>query len=125
LLESTVSVPTTLGSLIGRDYNQINVRSKVMLPVFSHHHKGEIVCVLDFSWSMTETVNGAQKYQTLRNEAVELINALTQNGENTDVKIGLGSVLQQCSRQHAKVLLQRSDQLIQLDTLCRGSALSL
>ena len=88
-VEATVNVPNTLGSLVGQDYTQINVRSKVALPVFSDHHKGEIVFVLDYSWSMTETVNGVQKWQTLRNEAVELVNELTQNGDNSDVKIGL------------------------------------
>ncbi len=88
-VESTVDVPTTLGALVGQDSNEISVRSKVMLPVFSDHHKGEIVFVLDFSWSMTETVNGVQKYETLRTEAVDLVNALSQSGDNGDVKFGL------------------------------------
>ena len=88
-VESTVQVPTTLGTLVGQDHTQLDIRSKVMLPVFSDHHKGEIVFVLDFSWSMTESVNGAQKYQTLRTEAVDLVNALSQSGVNNDVKFGL------------------------------------
>jgi hypothetical protein len=65
------------------------VSSSVALPVFSNHHKGEIVLVMDYSSSMTEYVGGVRKYVTMRGEARKLVEGLSQNGANADVKFGL------------------------------------
>ena len=61
----------------------------VSLPVFSDFHKGEIAMVVDFSWSMYDKVDGVRKYVSMRDAATKLINDLTQNGLNNDVKFGL------------------------------------
>jgi Flp pilus assembly protein TadG len=65
------------------------VSSSVVLPVFSDHHKGEIILVMDYSSSMTEYVGGVRKYITMRGEAKKLVEGLSQNGNNGDVKFGL------------------------------------
>jgi Flp pilus assembly protein TadG len=65
------------------------VLSSVSLPVFSDHHKGEIVVVMDYSSSMTEYVGGTRKYITMRGEAKKLLEELSQDGANLDVKFGL------------------------------------
>ena len=88
-IEADVEIPTVMGNLLGSDYNQIHVKSTVSLPVFSEHNKGEIVLVMDYSQSMEDSVNGEMKYRTMRDEAVSLIEDISQNGENQDVKFGL------------------------------------
>ncbi len=67
----------------------VNAAATVSLPVFSDFHKGEIILVVDYSYSMTEYVDGVRKYISMRNQVNKLINELTQNGANQDVKIGL------------------------------------
>lgn len=65
------------------------ISSTVSLPVFSDHHKGQIVLVMDYSSSMDEYVGGKRKYVTMRDEAAKLVNNLSQNQTNTDVEFGL------------------------------------
>lgn len=96
-LTMTVSgnMPTTLTSIGGVTEMPIatsadgNVSSTVKLPVFSDHHKGQIVLVMDYSSSMTEYVGGKKKYLTMRDEASKLVKSLSQNFTNTDVEFGL------------------------------------
>lgn len=88
-VEATVDLPRMMGSVLGATHTEIDVTSTVSLPVFSEYNKGEIVLVMDYSSSMSDKVNGTKKYYTMRDETVDLINDLTQDGDNTDVKIGL------------------------------------
>ena len=44
------------------------VSATVSLPVFSDHHKGQIVLAMDYSGSMAQPVGGIQKYKTMRDE---------------------------------------------------------
>jgi len=67
----------------------IGASATVSLPVFSDFHKGEVAVVVDFSWSMYDKVDGVRKYISMRDAAVKMINDLTQNGVNNDVKFGL------------------------------------
>lgn len=88
-IEAEVEIPTVMGNLLGSEYNQIHAKSTVSLPVFSEHNKGEIVLVMDYSQSMEDPVNGEMKYRTMRDEAVNLIEDISQDGENQDVMFGL------------------------------------
>ncbi len=88
-VESTVDIPTVMGNVLGRGLNDIHTKSTASLPIFSEHNKGEIVLVMDYSGSMEETVNGVKKYRTMRDETVNLIEELSQDGTNLDVKFGL------------------------------------
>lgn len=65
------------------------ISSTVKLPVFSDHHKGQIVLVMDYSSSMTEYVGGTKKYLTMRDEASKLVKNLSQGLTNADVEFGL------------------------------------
>lgn len=65
------------------------ISSTVSLPVFSDHHKGQIVLVMDYSSSMEEYVGSKRKYITMRDEAAKLVNNLSQNQTNKDVEFGL------------------------------------
>lgn len=65
------------------------ISSTVSLPVFSDHHKGQIVLVMDYSSSMDEYIGGKRKYITMRDEAAKLVNNLSQNQTNKDVEFGL------------------------------------
>lgn len=67
----------------------ISSSSTVALPIFSDFHKGEIVLVVDYSWSMNSYVGGQRKYISMRNQVNSLISQLSQNGQNNDVKFGL------------------------------------
>ncbi len=68
---------------------KISSEATVALPIFSDFHKGEIVLVVDFSGSMDDYVDGQRKYVSMRNQVNSLINQLSQNGNNDDVKFGL------------------------------------
>ncbi|QIG51775.1 VWA domain-containing protein [Nordella sp. HKS 07] len=65
------------------------ISSTVSLPVFSDHHKGQIVLVMDYSSSMDEYIGGKRKYVTMRDEAAKLVDNLSQNQTNKDVEFGL------------------------------------
>jgi len=77
------------GEMVSEAPNGIGASATVSLPVFSDFHKGEIAMVVDFSWSMYDKVDGVRKYISMRDAATKLINDLTQNGINNDVKFGL------------------------------------
>jgi Flp pilus assembly protein TadG len=77
------------GEMISEAPSGIGASATVSLPVFSDFHKGEIAMVVDFSWSMYDKVDGVRKYVSMRDAATKLINDLTQNGLNNDVKFGL------------------------------------
>lgn len=88
-------IPTTLTTIGG--FTDMNlgadssgtISSTVTLPVFSDHHKGQIVLVMDYSSSMTERVGGKKKYISMREEASKLVGTLSQNLTNQDVEFGL------------------------------------
>jgi Flp pilus assembly protein TadG len=97
-LKAKTSIPTSFMVLAGLDEMQLfndrangddGVTSTVTLPIFSDHRKGEIVLVMDYSSSMNEYVGSERKYKTMRAEAAELVESLSQDGTNTDVKFGL------------------------------------
>lgn len=97
-LKAKTAIPTTFMALAGveqmslfddRNNGSDGVTSTVTLPIFSDHRKGEIILVMDYSSSMTETVGGQKKYKTMRTEAAKLVKDLSQDGTNTDVKFGL------------------------------------
>jgi Flp pilus assembly protein TadG len=77
------------GEMVSEAPNGIGASATVSLPVFSDFHKGEIAMVVDFSWSMYDKVDNVRKYVSMRDAATKLINDLTQNGVNNDVKFGL------------------------------------
>jgi hypothetical protein len=79
----------SMGKMFGLKDVTVGSTSTVALPIFSTFRKGEIAMVVDYSYSMTEYVDGVQKYISMRDQAKSLINALSQNGANTDVKFGL------------------------------------
>ncbi|MGE3874847.1 MAG: VWA domain-containing protein, partial [Parvibaculaceae bacterium] len=93
------NIPTTLSRIGGftdmslaakaTDGSQGNISTTVSLPVFSDYHKGQIVLVMDYSSSMTEYVDGERKYKTMRDQAVKLVQNLSQNYANGDVEFGL------------------------------------
>ncbi len=86
---TTATFKNSIMGLVGQETTDIPVSTTVSLPVFSDYHKGEIVLVLDYSKSMDDSLNGTKKYVAMRDEAAKLINALSQDGANTDVKFGL------------------------------------
>lgn len=93
------NIPTTLSRIGGftdmslaakaTDGSQGKISTTVSLPVFSDYHKGQIVLVMDYSSSMTEYVDGERKYKTMRDQAVKLVQNLSQNYANGDVEFGL------------------------------------
>lgn len=85
----TADAKLSVGKILGADSVKVGSSSTVALPIFSDFKKGEIAMVVDYSWSMNSYVDSVRKYISMRNEATKLINALTQNGVNDDVKIGL------------------------------------
>ncbi|MGE0213387.1 MAG: pilus assembly protein TadG-related protein [Parvibaculaceae bacterium] len=90
-LKATVETTfhNTIMSMVGQGTSKVNAATTVSLPVFSDYHKGEIVFVLDYSGSMDDKIDGKKKYISMRDEATKLINTLSQNGLNTDVKFGV------------------------------------
>jgi Flp pilus assembly protein TadG len=51
--------------------------------------RAEIVLALDYSGSMDKISSGALKYVTMKNAAIDMVNGLTDNGKNTEVRFGL------------------------------------
>jgi Flp pilus assembly protein TadG len=95
-LKAKTSIPTTFMAVAGIEQMDLfddnasdGVTSTVKLPIFSDHRKGEIILVMDYSSSMLENVGGQQKYKTMRTEAKKLVEDLSQDGTNDDVKFGL------------------------------------
>jgi Flp pilus assembly protein TadG len=89
------NIPTTLTTIGGFTDMALGtnsdgtISSTVTLPVFSDHHKGQIILVMDYSSSMTEQVGSVKKYLTMRNAASKLVKDLSQNLTNPDVEFGL------------------------------------
>ncbi len=79
-------LPTTLLRVGG--FNQLGVDAsatvRINLPA-----RAEIALVLDYSASMTQYSAGKQKYVTMRKAAIEMVDGLTNNGKNRDIKFGL------------------------------------
>ena len=93
--DSSEPVSSGTGSGSGTGTQQVastgggSISSTVSLPVFSDHHKGQIVLVMDYSSSMDESIGGKKKYVTMRDEAAKLVSSLSQNKTNKDVEFGL------------------------------------
>lgn len=79
---ATSSVPTTFLGILGMDAVDVDAKSEVRL---ASGIEAEIVFVLDYSGSM----NGRGKYQAARKAATDLIELLSNGGQNKKVKFGL------------------------------------
>ncbi|MGB5215556.1 MAG: VWA domain-containing protein [Anderseniella sp.] len=79
-------LPTTLLRIGGFDKFNVGASStvKINLPA-----RAEIAMVLDYSSSMENYSAGQQKYVTMRKAAIDMVNGLTNNGKNAEVKFGL------------------------------------
>ena len=79
-------LPTTLLRVGG--INKINAdlsaTVRINLPA-----RAEIALVLDYSASMKQYSAGQQKYVTMRKAAIDMVDGLTNDGENTDIHFGL------------------------------------
>lgn len=76
------NLPTTVMNLAGVKDIDVSTSTEITVPSLKD---GEIVMVLDYSGSM----NTKGKYQAMREAAIDLVNTLTEDGENEDVKFGL------------------------------------
>ena len=76
------SLDTTLMAVAGIKKMDIGVSTEITVPGLKD---GEIVLVLDYSGSMNR--NG--KYQTMRDAAIDLVETLSDEGKNDQVKVGL------------------------------------
>ncbi len=79
---ANASVPTTLLGIIGMDAVDIDAKSEVRL---ASGIEAEIVFVLDYSGSM----DSRGKYQAARKAATDLIDLLSNEGQNKKVRFGL------------------------------------
>lgn len=85
-VEAEASVPTTFAKIGGFNEIDISVRSAASLPQF----QGEVVFVLDYSSSMTSgDGTGQEKWQSMRDASVDLINRLLNGEPNPYLKVGL------------------------------------
>lgn len=75
-------LPTSLMKIAGIEKLDVSTSVEIAIPSLKD---GEIVMVLDYSGSMNEK----GKYQAMREAAITLVNTLTEDGENDDVKFGL------------------------------------
>jgi Flp pilus assembly protein TadG len=83
---ANASSHASLLKIAGIDNIDISVVSRSAVPLPMH----EIVMVLDYSSSMTATAGGGlEKWQAMRNAAVDLINRLKNGQAAPDLKIGL------------------------------------
>ncbi|MGI9413476.1 MAG: vWA domain-containing protein [Hyphomicrobiales bacterium] len=76
------SLDTTLMQIAGITEMGVGASTEITIPSLKD---GEIVLVLDYSGSM----NRKGKYQTMRDAAIDLVETLSDEGENDQVKIGL------------------------------------
>lgn len=79
---ATANLDTSILGVIGIDKLPVGVSSAVKVP---SKMAAEIVFVLDYSGSM----NSRGKYRAMRNAAINLINEISDNGENDKIKVGL------------------------------------
>ena len=83
---ANVSVPTMLAKVVGRNTIDFAITSKAAMPAF----EGEIVLVLDYSSSMTDSAgNGKDKWEAMRDAAKDLIDRLLNGKPNPELKVGL------------------------------------
>ena len=73
---------TTLMTIAGINEIDVSTSTEITIPSLKD---GEIVLVLDYSGSM----NSNGKYQAMRDAAIDLVETLTEEGENEEVKFGL------------------------------------
>lgn len=78
-------LPSGFIQLAGIDNMNVEAGSQVNIPV---DKKAEIVLVLDYSWSMTETSGGAVKYKAMSKAAKKLVSDLEAANPDS-VKFGL------------------------------------
>ncbi len=86
LMSASLEYPTTLMRVAGIDTMDLSASVDVALP---EDKKAEIVLVLDYSESMTESAGGKVKYIAMRDAAAKLVEDLTEKGKNKNVKFGL------------------------------------
>ena len=76
------NLKTTLMNVAGIEKLDVSTSVEITIPSLKD---GEIVMVLDYSGSM----NSKGKYQAMRDAAITLVDTLTEEGDNEDVKFGL------------------------------------
>ncbi len=79
-------LPTTLLRLGGFDEFNVSATSTATM---NRPGRAEIAMVLDYSGSMGWMSAGSQKYVTMRNAAIDMVNGLTDNGTNSEIRFGL------------------------------------
>ena len=79
-------LPTTLLRVGGFDKFTVGASSSVRINLPA---RAEIALVLDYSGSMESYSAGQQKYVTMRKAAIDMVNGLTDNGKNPEVRFGL------------------------------------
>ena len=80
------TLPTTLMTLGGFDTMNVAATSTARLRL---PQKAEIALVLEYSESMEEVSAGKQKYVTMKDAAIDMVNGLTEDGTNEDVHFAL------------------------------------
>jgi Flp pilus assembly protein TadG len=90
--EGVVSVSASLQSgtsllkAVGIEHIDVAATSRAQVPMVT----GEIAMVLDYSSSMTEAAgNGKERWEAMRDAAIDLINRLKNGQANPDLKFGL------------------------------------
>lgn len=79
-------LPTTLLRVGGFDKIDTNLSATVRINL---PERAEIALVLDYSASMKEYSAGQQKYVTMRKAAIDMVDVLTDQGSNSDIRFGL------------------------------------
>ncbi|WP_337659807.1 TadE/TadG family type IV pilus assembly protein [Anderseniella sp. Alg231-50] len=79
-------LPSTLLRVGGFNEFNVGASSSVRINLPS---RAEIALVLDYSSSMESYSAGQQKYVTMRKAAIDMVNGLTDNGNNAEVEFGL------------------------------------
>ncbi len=85
-LTANVSVPTAIAKAVGFGTIDFAIKSQAAMPNF----EGEIVMVLDYSSSMTDSAgNGKEKWEAMRDAAKDLIDRLLNGKPNPELRVGL------------------------------------
>lgn len=82
----TAKVETLLMKLAGLEQMPLKTTTEVNLP---RARKAEIALVLDYSGSMSQTLNGEQKYITMRDAAKNLVSDIAAKADDGTIKVGL------------------------------------
>lgn len=85
-MTASLPYPTAFMRVAGIDTMDLGASVDVAFP---EDKKAEIVLVLDYSDSMTDSAGGKVKYVAMRDAAVKLVEDLTEKGKNKNVKFGL------------------------------------